>query len=66
MVLAGMVGIADQDEDLNYRGSLMKAASHGDVGAQRELMWRYCVWVYSPCERDAFVKSRGDLIGCSG
>lgn len=59
MELAEMVGT--EDEDRTYRGSLMKAAADGDVEAQRELMWRYGVWVYSPCERDAFMQRRGDL-----
>jgi len=61
MELVEMDWTVDGDEDLTYRASLMKAASHGDVGAQGELMRRYCVWVYSPCERDAFAHSRGDL-----
>jgi hypothetical protein len=46
--------------DLTYRGSLMKAAADGDVAAQRELKWRYDVWVYSPDERAAFMQRRGN------
>lgn len=57
MELAEMAGTGD--EDRTYRGSLMKAAADGAVEAQRELMWRYGVWVYSPCERDAFMQRRG-------
>lgn len=52
------------EADLIYRGSLMKAAADGDMEAQRELRWRYDVWVYSPGERHAFVQRRGDLFVC--
>lgn len=44
------------EEDRTYRGALMKAAGNGDMDAQRELRWRYDVWVYSPDERDAFMQ----------
>lgn len=57
MELAEMV--ATGDEDLASRGVLIKAAAGGDADAQRELRWRYDVWVYSPGERDAFVQRRG-------
>ena len=49
------------DEDLTSRGSLMKAAACGDAEAQGQLKRHYRVWVYSPSERDAFVRSRSDL-----
>lgn len=49
-----MVGTGE--EDRTYRGALMKAAANGDMDAQRELRWRYDVWVYSPDERDAFMQ----------
>ncbi len=49
------------EADLTYRGALMKAAADGDMEAQRELRWRYDVWVYSPGEREQFVQSREAL-----
>lgn len=58
MEVAELVGMSD---DLIDRSILMKAAADGDVEAQRELMSRYAAWVYSPGEREAFMRRRGDL-----
>ncbi|MGC4097902.1 MAG: hypothetical protein QM706_12365 [Nitrospira sp.] len=54
-----MVGTGE--EERTYRGALMKAAANGDGDAQRELRWRYDVWVYSPGERAAFMERRRAL-----
>ena len=36
-----------RDEELEYRRSLFKAASNGDICAQQELERKYRVWVFS-------------------
>lgn len=59
MEVAVMVGTGDEDD--TDRSSLMKAAAEGDMEAQRELRWRYGVWVYSPGEREAFIQRRADV-----